>query len=493
MSRVALSAGRRRGPSSAASRSAASRSSRPTRSTAWPASPTPGGRRAPLRAQGPRAGQARRGDVLRARPRAGGAARARAAHADALRALLPGAVTLLLPNPAGRFPLACGRTAPTLGRAGAALVAGARRAGRRPLAGAAVERQRGRAARRAPARRRPGAHPRRTPTSCSTAASCRARRRRWSTCGPTSSTSGGRSCARAPCPHEIARAARVRAVSPAFVTGGSGFIGGALVRRLVADGWRVRALARSDASARAVRDHGAEAVRGDLDDVAAMAAGAAGCDVAFHCAAHLGDWGEREDFERGNVQGTRNVLDAARRAGVRRFVHVGTEAALLAGEPLVEVDERAPLRPDSPALYSSTKARAEQAVLAADRRRPRDGRRAPALRLGPRRHDAAAGDGRDGPRGALRVDRRRAPPDLDHPRRQRRRGPGARRRARRAAAAPTSSPTASRSSSATSSPACSRRRASTPPSRSLPAPVAPRWRRRGRPPGGCCRCPASRR
>ena len=151
----------------------------------------------------------------------------------------------------------------------------------------------------------------------------------------------------------------------AFVTGGSGFIGGALVRRLVADGWTVRALARSDASARAVGEHGAEPVRGELDDPASMTAGAAGCEVAFHCAAHLGDWGSRADFERGNVQGTRNALAAARRAGVRRFVHVGTEAALLAGEPLIEVDERAPLRFDSPALYSSTKARAEEAVIEA--------------------------------------------------------------------------------------------------------------------------------
>jgi nucleoside-diphosphate-sugar epimerase len=155
-------------------------------------------------------------------------------------------------------------------------------------------------------------------------------------------------------------------VSTAFVTGGSGFIGGALVRRLVADGWTVRALARSDASAETVRERGAEPLRGDLDDVGAMASGAKGCEVAFHCAAHLGDWGRRADFERGNVQGTRNALAAARRAGVRRFVHVGTEAALLAGQPLVEVDERAPLRFDSPVLYSSTKARAEEAVIEAN-------------------------------------------------------------------------------------------------------------------------------
>jgi nucleoside-diphosphate-sugar epimerase len=98
-----------------------------------------------------------------------------------------------------------------------------------------------------------------------------------------------------------------------------------------------------------------------------MRAGAKGCELAFHAAATLGDWGAPEDFERGNVEGTRNALTACADSGVRRFVHVGTEAALLAGEPLVQVDESAPLRPDSPALYSSTKARAEQLVRDASR------------------------------------------------------------------------------------------------------------------------------
>lgn len=155
-------------------------------------------------------------------------------------------------------------------------------------------------------------------------------------------------------------------MSTAFVTGASGFIGGALARRLTTEGWRVNALARSERSAEAVAANGATAVRGDLDDVAAMRRGAQGCDVAFHCAAHLGEWGEEAEFERGNVQGTKNVLAAAHEAGVTRFVHVGTEAALLAGEPLIEVDERAPLRFDSPALYSRTKARAEEAVVSAN-------------------------------------------------------------------------------------------------------------------------------
>ena len=152
----------------------------------------------------------------------------------------------------------------------------------------------------------------------------------------------------------------------AFVTGGSGFIGGALIRRLASEGWTVKGLARSEASAEKVRAAGAEPVNGDLDDVEAMRAGAHGCEYAFHAAAALGEWGKREDFVKGNVKGTCNAIEACRQAGVRRFVHVGTEAALLVGQPLVNADESVPLRPDSKAHYSATKAMAEQAVIAAN-------------------------------------------------------------------------------------------------------------------------------
>lgn len=151
-----------------------------------------------------------------------------------------------------------------------------------------------------------------------------------------------------------------------FVTGGSGFVGGALIRSLVADGAEVRALARSTGSERAVAEAGAEPVPGDLGSPDAIRAGAEGCELAFHAAAMPEEWGPRELFERVNVEGTRTVCEACVDAGVRRLVHVGTEAALLSGEPLVEVDETAPLRPDSKALYSSTKAKAEQIVISAN-------------------------------------------------------------------------------------------------------------------------------
>jgi nucleoside-diphosphate-sugar epimerase len=151
-----------------------------------------------------------------------------------------------------------------------------------------------------------------------------------------------------------------------FVTGGSGFIGQRLIRRLVNEGNVVFALARSERTGKLLDELGAQPMPGDLSDPDALRSAASGCELAFHAAAHVGEWGPRWQFEDTNVRGTASVIEACRAAGVRRLVHVSTEAVLLAGEPLVDVDETARLRPDSKSLYCSTKAKAEQLVRAAD-------------------------------------------------------------------------------------------------------------------------------
>lgn len=152
----------------------------------------------------------------------------------------------------------------------------------------------------------------------------------------------------------------------AFVTGGSGFVGGALIRVLVGRGVPVRALARSAASQAAVQAAEAEPVAGDLDDVAALERGMAGCDVAFHAAAIVTTSGRRDEMFRVNVEGTQRVLDAARAAGVRRVVHVSTEAVLVGGPPIVRADETWPLPPKPIGLYPTTKGQAEARVRAAN-------------------------------------------------------------------------------------------------------------------------------
>lgn len=154
--------------------------------------------------------------------------------------------------------------------------------------------------------------------------------------------------------------------SRAFVTGGSGFVGRSLIRSLVRDGTQVHALARSQAAADAVAREGAMPARGDLDDVTVLRTRMSGCDTVFHAAAHTSEWGPIEDFLRINVEGTRKVVDAARGAGVKRLVHISTEAVLCDGKPMVEVDERAPYPAKHAGAYGATKAAAEQIVVAAN-------------------------------------------------------------------------------------------------------------------------------
>lgn len=155
-------------------------------------------------------------------------------------------------------------------------------------------------------------------------------------------------------------------MTSAFVTGGSGFLGRTLIATLSGNGVRVRALARSAAAADAVKRAGAEPVTGDLDDVAAMTAGMSGCDVVFHTAAIVAEWGDPQLFDRVNVGGTERALAAARAAGVPRFVHVSTEAVLAGPGPLAGVDETAP-KPAAPyGPYARTKSLAEDRVVAAN-------------------------------------------------------------------------------------------------------------------------------
>jgi nucleoside-diphosphate-sugar epimerase len=109
-----------------------------------------------------------------------------------------------------------------------------------------------------------------------------------------------------------------------LVTGASGFIGGALARRLSGEGRAVRCLVRPSSDTTALDPLGVELATGALEDTASLHRAAAGCEQVVHCAAMVSDWGTVAEIEAANVAGTRNVLGAARAAGTRRFVHISS-------------------------------------------------------------------------------------------------------------------------------------------------------------------------
>ena len=149
-----------------------------------------------------------------------------------------------------------------------------------------------------------------------------------------------------------------------LVTGGSGFLGGAIVRRLVAGGQAVRSIQRHDSPA--LRQLGVDVVCADLSDRDALVRAATGCDAVIHVAAKTGVWGRYVDFYKPNVLGTRNVLEAVTVNGIRRLVYTSTPSVIHAGGDVEGIDESAPLATHFETAYPATKAEAERLVLAAN-------------------------------------------------------------------------------------------------------------------------------
>src|SRR5215469_7492760 len=112
-------------------------------------------------------------------------------------------------------------------------------------------------------------------------------------------------------------------LKPALITGATGFVGWHVARKLLDRAWKTRALARDPARLRELG--GIEPIQGDLCDRASLERAVAGCGVVFHVAADYRLWTSRpEEMFRVNVEGTRNLLEAARNAGVERFVYTST-------------------------------------------------------------------------------------------------------------------------------------------------------------------------
>lgn len=148
-----------------------------------------------------------------------------------------------------------------------------------------------------------------------------------------------------------------------LVTGGGGFLGRYIVQRLIKNGHTVRIYQRSHHPDMA--DWGVEVIGGDLCDPARLELATEGVDAVFHVAALAGIWGSKELFERANVLGTKNVLNAVIKNKVPYLVHTSTPSVVFSGEAFEGEDERLPYGKNWLCHYARTKAEAEQIVLAA--------------------------------------------------------------------------------------------------------------------------------
>ena len=160
----------------------------------------------------------------------------------------------------------------------------------------------------------------------------------------------------------------------ALVTGGGGFLGLAIVERLVERGDRVRSLSRGEYPE--LDKLGVETIRADLTHADAVRQACEGCDVVYHAAAKAGIWGKYDEYYDPNIRGTENVIDACRAAGVPRLVYTSSPSVVFGGGDMENVNESAPYPPRHHSAYSATKAIAERRILAANG----DGLRTLALR-----------------------------------------------------------------------------------------------------------------
>ncbi len=148
-----------------------------------------------------------------------------------------------------------------------------------------------------------------------------------------------------------------------FVTGGSGFVGQNIIPILIAHGYEVYAIARSDQSAKFVEALGAKAVRDDLTALSSNTQKALqACDYVLHSAAHMDFTYDPKPYFALNIEATENLLKFAKRAGIQKFIYISA-APVVPGSPIVNLSEDQAGEGLPTALYPRTKAIAERKVL----------------------------------------------------------------------------------------------------------------------------------
>ena len=148
-----------------------------------------------------------------------------------------------------------------------------------------------------------------------------------------------------------------------LVTGGGGFLGGAIIRQLVERGDRVKSFSRRFYPELA--SLGVEQIQGDISDKTAVGQAFRKVNLVFHVAAKPGVWGDYSAYYRTNVIGTKNVIAACKEHNILRLVYTSSPSVVFGGADMEGVDESVPYPEKFHSHYPKTKAMAEQAVIAA--------------------------------------------------------------------------------------------------------------------------------
>lgn len=149
-----------------------------------------------------------------------------------------------------------------------------------------------------------------------------------------------------------------------FVTGGSGFVGQNLIPMLIAQGYKVKALARSTQAIQKVERSGAIAIKGDLYDTQQLAQGVKDCETVFHLAGSVDFFASEKALKKIHVEATELLLKIAKDVGVRKFIDLSASSVIMNGKPIKNADESF-VSDNIIDSYSRTKLHAEKSVLKA--------------------------------------------------------------------------------------------------------------------------------
>ena len=147
-----------------------------------------------------------------------------------------------------------------------------------------------------------------------------------------------------------------------FITGATGFVGSTLAELLLQNGYQVRCLVRRQSNLRWIADLDVECFYGSLTDKQSLIRGIQDCDFVYHSAG-VTKAATEEDYYVGNHQGTKNLMDAFLEStnGIRRFIHISSQAAVGPSPTLIPIDETHP--PNPLTYYGASKLAAEEALL----------------------------------------------------------------------------------------------------------------------------------